>query len=528
MGAFSRAVLHGKKGDPRFQGSVHRARGGGISLQKFVKGDRDVTEAWSKVYSQAIRSRKQFLIEVDKIKSFYIVDAISRNLAEDALTPDVMTGEVLELSSKDSKIDVALKELQDRCNLDQVFTDLSMDLIRQGEHTLRMEVKRGDGVIDIADDVDQTSVVGMYRYGFPYAFLVSGRAFGLEVKRPYEYAHFTINRHKLRVNLGKEVGSLERPLDMSGRKDMDGRPLPTYARIGRSIFWGVLSKIKELMLLEMLVPTKKINDVMKGNLVGVNMPQGMEIEDSFEACREYESVLNKRLGLDRNTDDFAVADIISAAGMIRCLPVFGDKGRLENISEVRQDKSLEDLGDRISDGRKVICDSIGYPHELLYGSDSDKRGDIIKRYARYLRVLKSIQASGAWGMKQIGMAHVINLGFTDATPSDIDVSFRNELVNVDELDKLEMVDAVVGILENVNRLVGELEENELTQGMVDMPVFKEWVHEQTKLLGRSKNFIKISDDGEDEVPTEAEEAISESYQAKAKLMKWSLKGLHNG
>jgi len=461
-----------------------------INLKDYIPHHM-VRDSWINSYMRTVQSRKQFIHEMDNIKSFYLVDALARGVADDSLTPDITTGEILQLSSEKSEIQKELDALQTRFDFDQLINDFIIDLLRQGEHVLSHIVRKGEGIVDIRDDVNQTNVVAFYKHGFPFKYLVNTGG-DMKLYPPYSYSHFAINRYKLRIQIQREFNDRE---DISILDDDLIRELPSYIRAGRSIFYGVLSKIKELMLIEMLIPTKKLNDIMKGNLVGLHMPQGTSVKDGFSAIKDYEKFLNKKVGLDRGTDDFSVADIASVAGLLRVLPIFGDKGSLESLSEIKDDRSLEALEDRIEDNRRVICSSVGFPYELLFSSDNDRRAEVLKRYGRYIRVLKSIQSSIAIGVKQIALTHIVNRGIS-VSPDEITVDFRNKLINVDELDKIELLDAVVGIIENVNRTVTDFLENDNLKDIVDIPKFKGWLHSQVSIFGSDYNFIKYSEEGD--------------------------------
>lgn len=495
-GLLSKLKFFGLGGQPAEVEQEAQKKPESMKIMDFIP-DFEIAQAWMATYQKAVSSKQEFLKEMSKIQSFYLVDALARNIVEDALTPDVTTGEVIQLSSGDQAISAELQHLQDKFDFDQIISDIALDLIRQGEHVLRVKIEKGEGVTDLLDDMDQKNVVAFYKHGFPYVFLTPGEHEALVVRPPYAFAHFAINKYKLRIQVSNEFGTSKSGVDLSDKKDFEGKPLPTYTRVGRSVFYGVLSKIKELMLIELLVPTKKLNDILKGNLVTLQMPPATLPKDAFEACRKYERFLNKKVGINKSTDEFSVADIVNLAGSLKVLPTFSDKGELRNVSDVKQDRSLEAIAERVDDNRKVICSSIGYPPELLYGGEGSK-GEILKRYARYVRVLKGIQTSIAMGAKQIALIHLVNKGFTKVSPRDIDVSFRNELVKVDELDKVELFDAVIGVVDTVKRVISEFKEDEHLGKLIDMNKFQAWLYRQVSIFGGATNFIK-------EPPEEGEE-----------------------
>jgi len=102
------------------------------------------------------------------------------------------------------------------------------------------------------------------------------------------------------------------------------------------------------------------------------------------------------------------------------------------------------------------------------------------------------------GTKQIALIHLVNKGFTNITPRDIDVSFRNELVRVDELDKVELFDAVIGVVNTVKQTITEFMEDEHLAKLIDMNKFQAWLYRQVSIFGGVTNFIK-------EPPEEGEE-----------------------
>ena len=50
--------------------------------------------------------------------------------------------------------------------------------------------------------------------------------------------------------------------------------IPHFIRIGKSMIYPVLDKIKQLQLLEELVPATKLADLSSGTMVGVSIPAG--------------------------------------------------------------------------------------------------------------------------------------------------------------------------------------------------------------------------------------------------------------
>lgn len=479
---------------------------GFTNLSAYTK-DYTVAAALASTYTGAIKTKKEFVEEFDKVRGFYLVEAMLTQFVEDALTPDVTSGEILEISSENEEINKELRELQRRIDFDQHIYDIALDFISYGEYTLRQVVKKGEGVLEIIDDVDQRTVVGFYRQGFPHKFLKQGPQGDIAVYDPVHFAHFVIGTNKIRVDLRKEFGKKafnagalpvgRRPVvgDDGVELGVQTEDIPNYARIGRPVLFGVLSKIKELQLLEQLVPAAKLAQITAGSLVGVNAPAGMDPKDGWDMAREYEGVLNSRIGLDTASGQLTVSDILAVAGRIKVLPIFGEKGTMDRL-EVRDDASLDDLLSNIQDTRNTIMSTIGVPPELLFGGDVESKSELLKRYARYFKKLKAIQYAISKGVLQICLAHLVNRGYTDVSLRDINIRFRNELVNIDELDKQDFSSAIVGIVQDVNDMLLDMydHDNEMIKASVNTVEHIRWNARMLSFISKDTSIIKIPDE----------------------------------
>ena len=453
----------------------------GINVRDYTGQDMQVASALTAIYTKAVQTRRDFLLEFDRLKSSYIVQALLNALIEDSLTPDATTGEVLEIVSQDEKVHGELKLLQQMHDFDQIVNDIVMDLVSYGEYTLRLNVQPDRGVVDIIDDLDQSRIVSFYRQGFPYRFIRQTDK-DIEVHPAYKFAHFVFGRNKLRVKIENEF------MEIGNFKDAFGYAYPPYARVGRPMMYGVLSKIKELMVLEQLIPASKLNQLLTGSLVGLQIPASMSPDEAFKAARRYEQILNRHQGTNRGTGEITIVDIISVAGKIRVLPQFGEKGQLQNMNEVKENRTVDDLMSAIRDVREIICTSMGFPAEILFQAEGGPKSEFLKRYSRYLRKLKAVQTCVADGIKQICLSHLINKG-VEVKTEDIQIIFRNELVNVDELEKLEFSDTVIGMVMNINRFVQEMQEGP-ANNLIDMDIYQVWLYKTLNIIGRDANFIK--------------------------------------
>lgn len=441
-------------------------------------------------YSQVNSDRAAYAKDFDEVKAFYITDTLLGTFADDALTPDVTSGEIVDLISTDPKINSELAELQRNIDIDQLVNDIVLDLLAYGEYSVRviMDDDISKGIAKIVDDVDQSTILALYDSGLPGSFLVNDKR-TIRIVNPSEYIHFTLGKHKLRLNLIKFIEENTKSDAAEVKKLLEG--LPTYIRVGRPIFFGVIGKIKELMLLEGMIPTEVFNSIVAGSLVQLRLPASMTPKDGFDACREFENLLNSKVGVDRGNGQVSVTDIISVAGKIKVIPSFGDKGDITKLNDIKNNATIEDLMRSIKDIRETITSSLGFPSELLYGGDFSK-GDLLKRYARYLRKLKAIQTSVANGLKQLAFVHLVNKGF-DINQSSVTVRFRNEIVNIDELDKLEFFDAIISITDRFNTFINALAASEELKPDINKDKFYLELKKYLKLLGSGEDIINVSE-----------------------------------
>lgn len=471
---------------PTTRSSSNRSAAPRNSINGKMRTDRDGALTLAATYTAAVKSKKAYIKGFESVKSFYIVEAILSALVEDALTPDITTGEVVEVTSQKSAVNKELKKLSKSVNFDQLVRDIAPDLVAHGEYTVKVNI---DNEVRVKDTVNQSKVVAFYEDGVPDQFLVEGSR-DIYIAKPFEYAHFVMGDFKLRLRM-------DAFFDEKKQKNSEMR-IPEYARIGKPLFYGTISKIKELQLLESLVPASKLNQITRGSIVGVSVPSSSTPQEAFDVCRRYENVFNSSVGVDKVDGDISVSEIIGVAGKVKAVPLFGDKGSLDSIGDTRNNQSVDDLLNTIKDLREIICTSIGFPPELLFGGES--KGELLKRYARYLRKLKSIQSALASGIKQIALIHLNNLNDgKDTEPftvDDISVRFRNELVNIDELEKIEFSDAMVSTVGETYGFMKDLMEDEATTTIVNEKGLHAWLYNVFRLVSTTHDLIHAPDEAD--------------------------------
>lgn len=448
--------------------------------------EKDLGNLLSRLMASSNQGIEQYVQSMLELENFYLVESIISSIIDDSLSPEVSSGEIVRITSKNVRANSLLKELQDNLDLDNIVLSFIRDmLVFRGEYFLRLVTTPGKGIVDIVDDVIPGSVLAFYQNGFPAKFAKmttrKGVSTRIETFDPASYAHFYYGTRKLR-NAEDLI-----------RNNSELYSLVSKVRCGRPIFYGVLDKLRELVVLEKLIPGTKISNLVSGSLVSIEVPPATSPKDAFEISRKYEELFNQKVSFDQKTGEMSAAQILATAGRVKVIPTFGSKGNLSAV-DAKNTSDVSDIQQSINDIREVICSSLAFPTGLLYGGAS--RGDLIKQNARYIKRIKAIQTSIASGLMQIAITHLINHDDCPAiTPADITISFRSSAINIDELERLEFMDATIGYISNAAQLITTL--NDAGMSIVDKNKFASWV-------GSKLEFVSY------DIPVEDSEAIGKT------------------
>jgi hypothetical protein len=434
-----------------------------MRLRNWTKGEYVISSNLVTLWTQSVNDRRRYLMLSEELRRFYLVYGILEMIADDAVNPDE-DGKIIEVTTEKQALKKPIEEFCRRANLDNVITETIFDLVDYGEYSLRMEVhncktwqeqtgktcdqddpKHQAGVTGIFDDVNQLGILALYEQGAPVGYLVL-REHDYYIEPAHEYAHFVLGNNKLKLKLDEAMD----PTFQIDRTRIDKEVLdrlPDYIRIGRPFFYATSQKLRELMLLEMLIPATKLAQLAQSRLVGMRFPAGMPPDQVTEAIQIMEETLNTQTGIDVNNASLGLAEVMSTAGRNKVIPIYqgDDKGALEAL-EIRQDSNVDDTLKSIVDIRQAILSSLGLPYSLVFGNAAgvtDSEGNKVtelRQYGRYARKLMRVQRAVKMGIKHIIVTHLVNLGL-ECTYDDIDVSFLQEMVDLGRLEKAEYDDA---------------------------------------------------------------------------------------
>jgi hypothetical protein len=479
-----------------------------------------VAAALSTLYTKATETRKAMVQEVDEISNFYMLEIIVSQVVDDALNPDITTDRIFELTSDKEHIQKELTFLEKTFRLDKLAKEIAPEFIRYGEYTLSTVVKTGvavrdesvlesldeeldqiefgrsdTGLVQLNDNVDQTEVVAITKNSETDYYInvthKDGKDF-LQRRHRSAYVQFRLDQQRVRIDLHKEFNYLP-----AKQKEQIGK-LPRFVRVGQSFIHSMIPKFRELELLEKLAPATKLSKLSSGTLIGMQVPEGYTLEKALNACKTVEGIINRKVAIQEDTGRISVESILTAVGRSKVVPIFGETGNTK-VMETKSDDA-DNLAADVQNLRKVILDGIGVPYELIFSAEAgDKKGDVLKRYSRYLRKLKSVQRAVKDGLVQIATIHLAAKGIP-FNSEDIKVNFFNKLIELDNLDKLEFLDGSISLLGNTRQFVQDLLDFEQFSDNVDVEAFVIYLKDQLRLLGLEDLVIKHPDRAKLSVP----------------------------
>jgi len=401
-----------------------------------------------------ISQTKEGIIEsIDNIKNFYFSQLIIDRLMDDALNPTSQENSIFSVKvlTQEKEIDEgATKILEDfieEFEIEKLLKDVVVDLLFYGEYFLRLDVKsislypQENGVINIHDDVDITKIIPVFKDSDIGYYLKFEDNKILSVS-PNKYVYFSLNSQRLKVKV----------------EGVDEKN--AIFKMGRSILYPVYGLIDELQFFENLLPMKFVNDALKTKLVSVSVPATTKPTDAQNIAKAFEKMINNTLNVGHHTSGSNSEEILknlqSKVGNVKVIPNWGDKGELAS-QDFSADDNYDSMFEKINDIRKMILTTIGIPSNII--DEDNIKTDVIKQNIRYTKKLKSIQSSLIEGLQRLFIIHLNNKGLTYFIKENIKISFLNVL-NIDDLEKLEYIDLMVSMLDNFNSYIANFEDNE--------------------------------------------------------------------
>lgn len=398
-----------------------------------------------------LESRTNLLRELRNVKDNELVQTLISVLVDDAfssisdssfLSVEYNTGE-----DRKSKLNDEIQDEIDKFIVDQDLTGLARDFVEdwmlQGEYFLKTNVVKGAGIVEILDDCDTEDYLAIYRGRKLDSYFKFNRKKGIyQLLDNNELSHFVLDGSKIRVKVDTNSGF---------------ENIPENIRVGKSIIYPVLSSLRKLNVLETTSLAVELKRVLAPILVSVDIDPDTDVHNISDLVDKYEGILNSMNADAENIDTFSISDILHIASRIRVVPRMTDsKG---NIEQIRFDFDNTDLNNRINDIRKNIALAIGVPSFYLsYGDQMLNKTEMLKVYSAYSRKLINIQNNFGNGIRNIIYKHLFYKGYY-VSEGNIKIKFKS-ITNVDMLDDIEVLVAVMTTLRDFFGLASEIEASE--------------------------------------------------------------------
>ena len=445
-----------------------------------------------------ISDTKRGIIEdIDSIKDFYFSQLIVDRILDDALNPTGNEHKLFDVRIKNSvgEIDESASKLADdfmsEFNIQKMIIDIATDLLYYGEYALRLDVngqgqedQSKPGIVTIHDDVDITSVIPVFRDSDVSYFLSLGEK-KIETVQPSELVYFSLPSSRIRV---KVDGLNDKVL---------------YLRMGKSVLYPIYGLLKELKFLENLVPLGFINDALATKLVSVSVPATTKPAEAQKIAQTFEKMINKtlRIGTAGKSDEEILKTVGARVGEVKVIPNFGDKGELQ-AEDFNSENNYDEMHEKIVDIRKMALTTIGVPASII--DEEGIKADIIKDHIRYTKKLKSIQFALKEGLQRMLIVHLTNIGFRNYLKEDIDVVFLN-ILNTDDLEKLEFLDLTVSMVDNFKSFVTDFEDHDEID--INMEEYVKFLNQQFNTMA-GFDILKLKEDANG---AEGEESSGSSW-----------------
>jgi len=480
-----------------------------------------------RLYMQFLTSAsdiREVYAKIETIRQQYIVKGVISCLVDDAMAPDPTTGQVFNMTisddySRSEEAQKALEEFEEKFKLDRLVSNAIEDAIFYGEYLYEIEGVKGKGVTKIIDSSPPGSVFAIYSGVDPKSYirinrkdLVKGGQMTLEQVDKGRYWHMNLFPAKFRFSLdplnNPSANSHQQQRNQLGLSDLN---LDHYLRVGEPYFLSVYDKVLELEAFEKGQVAKDFADLHRKSIVGVQAPEGLELKQISTFIEYYQGLLNadsnegdiyKYQGLDQVRQ--STADL----GKLRVIPIQPSRGGMDLIDT--RNSTADSATENITDRRNIITSTLGVPTEYVFG-ERDGNPTSIRQFVRYSRKTQQIQSGVGTSLKQLSRAHLVNLGFEDIIEDDINVTFHN-VTNVAELDRLELMDTNIGLMENMNNFVDALAEDETTSQYINKVEKLRFIQSVFMNIQGAENIIQIPEDaGTEDKETDTEkESMTES------------------
>lgn len=478
-----------------------------IPLRKWAGRETALQSDLMSTWTKAVNDRRSYLQVVEELERYYMADLILETIVEDSLNPD-MNGDIFEFTSENEALKKVLDEFSKQHNLQNFLYSIAYDTVNMGEYTVRVVIdeNRQEGVKAICDDLNQLGILALYEKGVPSGFMIMEHS-DYKMLAPNAYVHFVTGYNKMRIRLDAAIGEVEYQIDFDNVSPELKEKIPDYVRVGKPFFYSTFEKIRELQIMEKLTVALKLNQITQSKYISLRVPASMTPAKVSEALADMEATLNSQVGVDIESGNLTIADIMTQAGHFKVIPNFSDeKGTLETLN-VKDEKSVDDILNSTESLRQILLSTCGIPYSVIFGPEKGSgtgngegnRASEIRRFGRYARKLAGIQRAMARGLKQLALIHLVNYENNkfNVTMDSFDLVFKNQMVDMSALEKMEYDDFKQEIVGRKLDFLLKMESVEFVKANMNHANCIAWLEESFNDLTQGINLFFTEGEKED-------------------------------
>lgn len=448
----------------------------------------------------AVNSKQQLITALDELKNMDVVQTILDVFIDDGLI-STSQGTLFTVNYKEEEdqdedpefssiegdekekqtqleeeVNGEIKDFMNRVGLDAFLRSILEDILRQGEYPFRIIAEENKGILELKDDLNFGDVLTLYE-GNEVSGYLERRGRKVVERDTDEVGHFAIFPMKIRVSV---VDWRE------GRK----KQLPVHYRLGRSLIYPAISKLRRLQILEMGSVAESLRKVLMPSIVSIGVPANTEPGEAAAIVGRYERMLQPPMKSPEQVVTVPFGDIFEMVGRVKVIPNFSDgKGKVDPVNlDQGEGSAIDERENRL---RIAVAMAIGMPAyhlSLIPGQTPEDKVHTLKLYARYSRKLISIQESLAAGVKDLIHRH-LSLKGIKVTKDLIKVNFK-ALVNMDLLDSVEYAVASVQTLRDLHTALQEIGTSDVVNLKVNSKVFKGIASRFLSVLGEQDLLVE--------------------------------------
>lgn len=379
-------------------------------------------------------------------------------------------------------------------NIKDVAGDILEDLILLGEWYLSIEWAADQGIIRIKDDIEPRNTLGVYD-SQGVKFFLQFHDDDYRVREKDEIIHFILTHRKIRVRVEEDlikkykIYHQKNKLGEGEKEDY----FPEHIRVGRSVIYPAMDKLKQLEALELGQLASVLKRVLAPLIVTVAVPGDTTPARTAELRKQYEIYIEDFFS-GITSEDFTqitLGEMLLAATRVKVLPTFLDgKGALEPI-DFGQGGDLEDSSAIRDDLRNSIAAATGVPAYYLAvsGEGGLAKIETLKIYSRYARKLVMLQESVGTGLRKLVMLQ-LRAKKIYVEEENIRVVFK-PISNVDLLDDVEFLVAITTALEALTNTLNLMVTAGSVKAKINSERFVKFVNDILKIFPGAETLLEF-------------------------------------